>query len=236
MSSPDSSRPEAGKAVRGSKLVGVRVAPSKSAGPRKVRGVAEPSAIKAPSIAYRVGPYLGLSEEEIERAAAIATRRIRNPHDREDACQEFRIAAWQALQQAEPERDPRSYQRKSGRHAVIDFVRKRRRHLRTLSLDAPLGGSFGAKGAEGSGPVSLAAAIASRHPGPAEVLLRRDLVERIFDLVESLPTRLRRVAHLALEGRSTPEMAKMLRISRQAVNRNRRLALETLAAQLHLSA
>lgn len=169
-----------------------------------------------------------LSLEEIERGAKISTRLIHNYHDREDAEQEYRIAAWRALSQADPERDPKPYQRASGRNAVRAFCKKRIRHQKRngVSLD------YTQTNADENATSLYSVIPSNREPNPAKEAAARDLGQAVKNMIAKLPPHMRRVMELQIEGLSTKEICKKLGFTRQAINRSKSRAKVLLRRKL----
>ncbi len=166
-----------------------------------------------------------LSDQEIERGAAVTTRWIANAHDREDAQQEYRIAVWRALTHVSPDRDPKPYQRASGRNAVRSFWHKKCRQPRPLSLDVS------SQPSEGSGE-PLYNLLPSKSPDPAKEAAARDLVKALRSQISKLPPRMRRVMEMSLEGLTTKQICKRLGFTRQAINRSKARARVLLRRRL----
>ncbi len=167
-----------------------------------------------------------LSQEDIERGADFATRHIRNFHDREDAAQEYRIAAWQALGRSRPGVDPAPFQRAYGRGAVLNFFRAMRRQLKTVSLDTPLSQPHAGRAC------TLYDTFPSPLPDPAAVIADRDFLEQLVFLIKQLPPRQRRITEMWLQGMSTQEISANLGHTRQAVNRRKSEVIRTLRKKL----
>jgi RNA polymerase sigma factor (sigma-70 family) len=163
-----------------------------------------------------------LSQEEIEMGAGYCTRWISNLDDREDAKQEYRIAAWRALDMTEPDRDPRPYQRVSGRNAVLAFWKKQRRASRAkVRLDWQ----------DDSGN-DLYNCIASETASPDRITIRREFEHKLRRLIDELPTSLRRITELSADGKNTREICLLIGYSRQAVNRAKLRAQKMLSVSL----
>lgn len=171
-----------------------------------------------------------LDEREIEALAQASTRRIRNFHDREDACQEYRIAAWQAGCRAEEGKNPEHYQKVCGRGAVLNFFRTLRRQLKTVSLDAP---HFRPAG---DAEKTLHDVLPSLAPQPAEIIADRDFLEKLHWLIRQLPRLQREVMEMWLGGLSTNEIATKVGHTRQAVNRRKSAVLRKLKHRLERGA
>lgn len=167
-----------------------------------------------------------LTDEEIEKIAHAATRFMVNAHDREDAMQECRIAAWRALAKAKPGRDPRPYQAACARAAVLTYLRKHRRRFRQVSLES----AFNAASADRD--LCMRDLLADEGPTPLAQLIKADLIGKVRWWIARMPRRMRAVAELDLEGLPTKEICKRLGYTRQAINRTKKQARDSLRRRL----
>jgi len=167
-----------------------------------------------------------LTDKQIEQGASFATRFIQNPADREDAAQEYRIAAWEALRRAAPERDPAAFQRAYARGAVLNFFRSLRRQIKTVSLDSPLGHP------SLDLPRTLHDTLPAPIPDPARISEDRDFSERLEFLIHQLPARQQQITRMWLAGMSTREICQILGHTRQAVNRRKSEVIRMLRRKL----
>ncbi len=179
-------------------------------------------------------PY---TAEELMELAAMEASRLNLPESmRDDAIQEFAIAAWQAGGQAKT--NPRGYQFIRGRGAMIDWCRREidvkkavppqcAEGATRLSFDAP------AEGSDGESTL-LSETIADPHAGiPGEESGEAFDCAHFVAALDVLEPEVREVARrIFREGETQDEVAATLGYSRSKVRRLLNRAKKRLGAEM----
>jgi len=133
---------------------------------------------------------------------------------RDDIAQEFAIAGWCAVAQAEHDENIQAFQMKAGRWAARDFLRKeKRRRIREERYMSMKLGNAGNLGKGGDNCPELWDA------DPARILATRELAVRAMVLLEKLPEMEQTiVTGIVLEDRTQQEIAAQYHLSQAAVS------------------
>ena len=122
----------------------------------------------------------------------------------EDLASEVFLEVVKSIAAFRGEADIKTWMFSIARHKWIDYLRKKNRRAETEVLSDLVG--------EGTGPESKGKEFSDSR-GPEEQYLQKELLERVYALLEEEPERTRSIVKLRMEGYSFYEIGKNLNIS-----------------------
>jgi RNA polymerase sigma factor (sigma-70 family) len=148
---------------------------------------------------------------------------------REDAAQEFAVAAWQALAEAEHGENLRAFQIRAGKWAVSDFLKHER--LRRGNEERYGRETYPVREEDGASTEEII--VDESAEDPLQALIAGEDGARAMAFLRELPERERVIVEgIVLEGFTQRTLARKLGVSREYIGQIYRAALKKLSKKL----